>query len=194
MSHLTPYLAVRDARAAITWYTEALGARVVGDPYVMDDDRIGHAELVVGGAPLYLADEYPEFGLAGPEDGRVSVSLHVTVPDVDAAVAFYTRVFAPCGVREAMRIEHPEGSVVGLSGPDRMPRLWFGPLEDRGNRPVHLALAAPSRQAVDEVFALARAGDTEILHEPRIWPEYHPGYYGVFFRDPDGNRFRVVER
>ena len=42
---LIPYLAVRDARAAIAWYTDALGAQVVGDPYVMDDDRIGHAEL-----------------------------------------------------------------------------------------------------------------------------------------------------
>jgi uncharacterized glyoxalase superfamily protein PhnB len=83
---LIPYLAVRDARAAMDWYTDALGARVVGDPYVMDDDRIGHAELDVAGAPLYLADEHPELGLAGPEDGRVSVSLHLTVADVDGTV------------------------------------------------------------------------------------------------------------
>jgi uncharacterized glyoxalase superfamily protein PhnB len=87
MSQLTPYLVVRDARAAISWYTDALGARVVGDPYVMDDDRIGHAELAVGGATLYLADEHPELGLAAPEPGRVPVSLHLTVDDVDAAVA-----------------------------------------------------------------------------------------------------------
>jgi uncharacterized glyoxalase superfamily protein PhnB len=87
MSQLTPYLVVRDARAAIAWYTDALGARVVGDPYVMDDDRIGHAELAIGAATLYLADEYPELGLTAPEAGRVSVSLHLSVPDVDAAVA-----------------------------------------------------------------------------------------------------------
>jgi uncharacterized glyoxalase superfamily protein PhnB len=86
VSALIPYLAVRDARAAIAWYTDALGAQVVGEPYVMDDDRIGHAELSVAGAPFYLADEYPEMGLAGPEEGRVSVSLHLTVTDVDAAV------------------------------------------------------------------------------------------------------------
>jgi uncharacterized glyoxalase superfamily protein PhnB len=86
MSALIPYLAVRDARAALSWYADALGAQVVGDPYVMDDDRIGHAELAVAGATLYLADEYPEMGLAGPEEGRVSVSLHLTVPDVDRAV------------------------------------------------------------------------------------------------------------
>src|SRR3954470_9624752 len=83
---LIPYLAVRDARAAMSWYIDALGAQVVGDPYVMDDDRIGHAELSVAGATLYLADEYPEMGLVGPGDGQVSVSLHLTVADVDAAV------------------------------------------------------------------------------------------------------------
>jgi len=83
---LVPYLAVRDARAAMTWYADALGAQVMGDPYLMDDDRIGHAELTVAGATLYLADEHPELGLTGPGDGQVSVSLHLTVPDVDSAV------------------------------------------------------------------------------------------------------------
>jgi uncharacterized glyoxalase superfamily protein PhnB len=86
VSALIPYLAVRDARAALSWYADALGAQVVGDPYLMDDDRIGHAELAVAGATFYLADEYPEMGLAGPEEGRVSVSLHLTVPEVDRAV------------------------------------------------------------------------------------------------------------
>jgi predicted lactoylglutathione lyase len=57
---------------------------------------------------------------------------------------------------------------------------------------VHLALSAPSRAAVDQVFNAARQAGTEILHEPRVWPEYHPGYYGVFFRDPDGNNVEAV--
>jgi uncharacterized glyoxalase superfamily protein PhnB len=86
VSALTPYLAVRDARAAINWYADAFGAHVIGDPYVTDDDRIGHAELAIGGATLYLADAYPELGLAEPEPGRISVTLHLTVEDVDAAV------------------------------------------------------------------------------------------------------------
>jgi uncharacterized glyoxalase superfamily protein PhnB len=87
VTQLTPYLSVRDARAAMDWYCEALGARVVGDPYLTDDDRVGHAEMEIAGATLYLADEYPELGLAAPQDGRVAVTLHLTVPDVDAAVA-----------------------------------------------------------------------------------------------------------
>jgi uncharacterized glyoxalase superfamily protein PhnB len=86
MPQLIPYLVVRDARAAIAWYREVFGARLVGDAYVDDDDRIGHAELDVGGVPLYLADEYPELGLSGPGDGNPAVSLYFTVPDVDAAV------------------------------------------------------------------------------------------------------------
>jgi len=118
--------------------------------------------------------------------------LSLQCADVSAAADFYTRVFAPCGVHEGRRFEFPEGTVVGLSGPDGFPKLWLGPMEGPGNRPVHLALTAPSREAVDAVFAAAQATGTEILHEPRIWPEYHPGYYGAFFRDPDGNNVEAV--
>ncbi len=31
-----------------------------------------------------------------------------------------------------------------------------------------------------------------MLHEPRVWPEYHPDYYGAFVRDPDGNNVEAV--
>jgi catechol 2,3-dioxygenase-like lactoylglutathione lyase family enzyme len=118
--------------------------------------------------------------------------LALQVADVDAAAAFYVHVFAPLGVREAMRVEPPVGTVIALSGPDGFPHLWFGPLVDPGTRPVHLALTAPSREAVDEVFALASAHGAEVLHAPRVWPEYHPGYYAVFLRDPDGNNVEAV--
>lgn len=32
----------------------------------------------------------------------------------------------------------------------------------------------------------------EVLHEPRLWPEYHPDYYGAFVRDRDGNNVEAV--
>jgi uncharacterized glyoxalase superfamily protein PhnB len=86
VSALVPYLVVRDARAAISWYAEAFGAHPVGEPY-LDGDRIGHAELDIAGAILYLADPYPELGLTGPEEGRVAVTLHLSVADVDGAMA-----------------------------------------------------------------------------------------------------------
>jgi catechol 2,3-dioxygenase-like lactoylglutathione lyase family enzyme len=118
--------------------------------------------------------------------------LALQVADVDGTAGFYTTVFASLGVREAMRFPGQGGTVVGLSGPDGFPKLWLGPLVDRGDRPVHLALTAPSREAVDAVHSAAVAAGTEILHAPRLWPEYHPGYYGVFLRDPDGNNLEAV--
>jgi catechol 2,3-dioxygenase-like lactoylglutathione lyase family enzyme len=32
----------------------------------------------------------------------------------------------------------------------------------------------------------------ESLHAPQLWPEYHPGYFGAFVRDPDGNNVEAV--
>jgi catechol 2,3-dioxygenase-like lactoylglutathione lyase family enzyme len=118
--------------------------------------------------------------------------LALQCADPGAAADFYTRVFAPCAVRELMRFESPGGAVVGLCGADSFPRLFLGSLVDHGARPVHLAITAPSREAVDAVFTAAKDAGAEILHEPRIWPEYHPGYYAVFFRDPDGNNVEAV--
>lgn len=81
-----PYLAVADARAAIDWYVDALGATPAGEPIVMDDGRIGHAELTLAGGVLYLADEVPEMGLKAPAAEHVSVSMMLQVADTDAAL------------------------------------------------------------------------------------------------------------
>jgi predicted enzyme related to lactoylglutathione lyase len=81
-----PYLTVANARDAIAWYVDAFGASVVGDPFEMDDGRIGHAELAIAGGVLYLADEYPEIGLKAPDPQATSVSLMLHVPDTDAAL------------------------------------------------------------------------------------------------------------
>jgi uncharacterized glyoxalase superfamily protein PhnB len=84
---LTPYLMVDDARRALDWYASALGARRLGELVVMDDDRIGHAEMAIGDSALMLADEFPEAGLLGPKArGGVSLSLRLEVADVDATV------------------------------------------------------------------------------------------------------------
>lgn len=86
-SAILPYLAVSPARDAIDWYVAALGASVVGEPIIMDDQRVGHAELAIGDGVFYLADEFPEMGLRGPVAGAVSVSLMLHVADADAALA-----------------------------------------------------------------------------------------------------------
>ena len=85
MSELTPYLCVADARAAIEWYQQALGAEVVYAPIAMDDGRIGHVELAVSGARWMMSEEFEEAGVAPPDTTRGSaVSLHLEVSDVDA--------------------------------------------------------------------------------------------------------------
>jgi catechol 2,3-dioxygenase-like lactoylglutathione lyase family enzyme len=64
------------------------------------------------------------------------------------------------------------------------------------NREVHLAFQAAD---VDAVFAFyeafheaAVALGAESLHSPRLWPEYHAGYFGAFVRDPDGKNVEAV--
>ena len=81
---LAPYLCVDDGRQALRWYAEAFGAQVRDEPVVMEDGRVGHAELALGDSILMLADEWPELGLLGPKArGGPSQSLYLTVPDVD---------------------------------------------------------------------------------------------------------------
>jgi predicted enzyme related to lactoylglutathione lyase len=119
-----PYLAVPDARAAIAWYTDALGAVQVGEPIVMDDGRIGHAELSLAGGVLYLADEFPEMGLKAPSPQANSVSLMLHVTDTDAALNRARRHGAQVqrepyenyGSRNATIID-PSGHRWMLSGP-----------------------------------------------------------------------------
>ncbi|XVQ08502.1 VOC family protein [Spirillospora sp. CA-255316] len=85
---LTPYLCVDDAPRALEWYASVLGARPRGEPVMMEDGRVGHAELDIGDSVLMLADEWPELELLGPKTrGGPSQSIYLTVPDVDAVVA-----------------------------------------------------------------------------------------------------------
>lgn len=84
MSQLTPYLALPDARAAMQWYADVLGAVVTYEPIEMPDGRVGHAEMEIAGARFMLADAHPELQAPAPLPGEGSpVTLHLTVDDVD---------------------------------------------------------------------------------------------------------------
>lgn len=84
---LVPYISVGDAAAAIGWYTVVLGA-IETNRFVGDDGRVGHAEVVIGGSTLMLADEYPEVDVHGPAHyGGTPVSLNLSVVDVDHTFA-----------------------------------------------------------------------------------------------------------
>jgi catechol 2,3-dioxygenase-like lactoylglutathione lyase family enzyme len=55
----------------------------------------------------------------------------------------------------------------------------------------HFAFNADSRQEVDGCYALLQREGIEILDAPAAY-DYAPGYYAVFFADPDGLKFELV--
>ena len=115
---------------------------------------------------------------------------HVSIQcaDVAASGAFYDAVLSTIGGTRIMAF----GEVVGYGVPP-MPDFWLGPRQTgEGFRETHLAFSAPDRAAVRAFFEAAKAAGADVLHEPRVWPEYHPTYYGAFVRDPDGNNVEAV--
>jgi catechol 2,3-dioxygenase-like lactoylglutathione lyase family enzyme len=110
---------------------------------------------------------------------------HVSIQcaDIDASTDFYDVVLAPLGSGRV----HDFGDSIGYGTPS-MADFWIGvQTTGEGFRESHLAFSASSRDDVDAFFAAARAHGAVVLHEPKLWPEYHEDYYGAFVRDPDGN-------
>ena len=114
--------------------------------------------------------------------------ISIQCADVAASATFYDAVLATVGGERVMDF----GEVIGFGTPP-MPDFWIGPrATGDGFRESHIAFSAPDRAAVDAFFDAAVAVGAEVLHEPRVWEEYHPNYYGVFVRDPDGNNVEAV--
>ena len=80
---VTPYLAIKNAGAAIEFYKQVFGATEkmrMAEP----DGKIGHAEIEIGKARIMISDEYPEIDILGPQSrGGSTVGLHILVEDVD---------------------------------------------------------------------------------------------------------------
>ncbi len=56
----------------------------------------------------------------------------------------------------------------------------------------HLAFRAESRADVDALHAHLQKIGANILDAPAEYPQYSPGYYAVFFADPDGLKLEFV--
>jgi len=114
--------------------------------------------------------------------------LSIQCADVARSAAFYDAVLPTIGGSRIMVF----GDVIGYGVPP-MPDFWLGPqTTGEGFRESHIAFRAPDRAAVRAFFDAAVAAGAEVLHEPRVWPEYHPAYYGAFVRDPDGDNVEAV--
>jgi catechol 2,3-dioxygenase-like lactoylglutathione lyase family enzyme len=115
---------------------------------------------------------------------------HVSIQcaDVQSSAVFYDTVLATLGGERILDF----GEVIGYGVPP-MPEFWLGPRRTgEGFRESHIAFAAPDRASVRAFFQAAVGAGVEVLHEPRVWPEYHPAYYGAFVRDPEGNNVEAV--
>jgi catechol 2,3-dioxygenase-like lactoylglutathione lyase family enzyme len=114
--------------------------------------------------------------------------LAIQCADLTASAAFYDTVLAPLGGTRIMDFRAAMGY-----GNDGKPDFWIGRLDSGdGFRQSHIAFGTRDRATVRAFFEAAVAAGAEVLHEPRLWPEYHASYYGAFVRDPDGNNVEAV--
>jgi len=119
--------------------------------------------------------------------GAVLDHVSMQVDDLPASSRFYDAVLAPLGGRRIL--EHDGAVGYGVD----FPSFWLGArTTGDGFRESHLAFRAPSRAAVVAFWEAALVTGAEGLHAPRVWPEYHPAYFGAFVRDPDGNNVEAV--
>ena len=125
-------------------------------------------------------------------DDIPSIVHHVSLGtnDFDRAAAFYERVMPTIGARKVLSF--PSAVAYGK----QFPEFWVQAPVDRGAagtaNGTHVAFIASSREAVDafHAAALEAGGANDGAPGPR--PEYGPGYYCCFVRDPDGHKIEAA--
>ncbi|MDH2327362.1 VOC family protein [Cereibacter sp. SYSU M97828] len=123
----------------------------------------------------------------------------IVVSDLARARRFYDAIAVPLGLGTTDNGEH--AFLLGRSADDPIPYLWIGTLRPsywaEGSRPglnqMHIAFAAPSRDAVDAFHkaALGAGGTDHGAPGPR---DAFGNYYGAFVLDPDGNNIEACIR
>lgn len=112
------------------------------------------------------------------------------VQNVARSVGFYRAALGPLGHELAS-----QGEASAALGPKGAPALWLSAspagsvTADQG---VHVAFAAPSREAVDAFHAAGLAAGGRDNGGPGLRKDYAPNYYAAFLIDPDGNNVEAV--
>jgi catechol 2,3-dioxygenase-like lactoylglutathione lyase family enzyme len=128
--------------------------------------------------------------------------LDLAVTDLERSLRFYRELLEPLGFTRASEIEGERGERVvyigGTGGPsvslrEALSGAHATPYDRYAVGIHHLAFVASSREQVDERAAWLRDRGAAIESEPREY-DYTPGYYAVFFYDPDGIKLEIVHR
>jgi catechol 2,3-dioxygenase-like lactoylglutathione lyase family enzyme len=117
--------------------------------------------------------------------GRID-HLWIRVGDLDASRRFYATIAPHAG----LRLGDDEPGRVQFRGDGHS----FSLIDDERPRTehVHIAFGAAEDATVREFHTAALAAGYEDNGGPGERPAYHPGYYGAFVFDPDGNNIEVV--
>ncbi|MCV2356399.1 VOC family protein [Paucibacter sp. B2R-40] len=120
--------------------------------------------------------------------------IYLGVADFERSFAFYSPLMAELGLQ--CKFSDPVKAWAGWVAPDA-PRPLFligkpfdGAAAAPGNGQM-VALLAPTRAAVERVHAIALAQGGQCEGAPGLRPQYHPDYYGAYFRDLDGNKICI---
>jgi glyoxylase I family protein len=123
--------------------------------------------------------------------------VDIVVSSIERSLPFYRDLLAPLGFHRISEVEGERGeSIWYLGGPGTAIGLRQAqsesPAYDRYSVGLHhLALEAYSRGAVDERAEWLRSQGAAIESGPEEY-HYSPGYYAVFFYDPDGIKLEIV--
>lgn len=116
------------------------------------------------------------------------------VRDYEKSKAFYTKALAPLGyvlVMEATAEQTESGFPAAGFGINGKPDFWIGG-EGFLDKPLHVAIAAKDRAAVEAFHKAALAAGGKDNGGPGLRPYYHPDYYAAFVLDPDGHNIEAV--
>ena len=123
--------------------------------------------------------------------------VDLVVSSIERSLPFYTALLGPLGFHRVAEVEGERGETIWYIGG---PGSAIGLREAQSDSPPHdryriglhhLAFEAASRADVDERAAWLRTQDIELESEPQEYA-YSPGYYAVFFFDPDGLKLEIV--
>jgi glyoxylase I family protein len=118
--------------------------------------------------------------------------LDITVSDLERSTVFYDRVLPLMGFQRSPDV--PEGPI--WAGAHTEIGLVAARSTSRHDRYApglhHLALHAPDRAAIEAVHERLVQLGVPVLDPPADYPQYAPGYYALFFADPDGVRLEHV--